>query len=319
MSSANQPREGHQVGVTSAQENNPDAVIADLTRQMNTEFQAGRYADAGRIALEITGRSKDELAATFQRHRVTVLHLDHEAFGIYEGQIEPTYDAHVDGHTDDVIAAASEFGRRHAQEMVLIAKKTQEGEDDPNQRLGLTVQLNATITIEEAVEIADAVRACGFKGATFAPKRSGTVAIYHTDNLRISAEEFEICGPRPPPGIGAGISAFDLRCAEIYHPHAKTMKTPRSIDDIMNEMNDLAKAQGRYLGKAFWEVPPQPGSLLDVPETPECSERISRLRAKRLARMQAAAGTAESVDEMEAETSALVQRRLPVEKPEGQE
>jgi hypothetical protein len=39
-------------------------------------------------------------------------------FGIYEGQIEPTYDVHVDGRTDNVLAAASEFGRRHVQEMV---------------------------------------------------------------------------------------------------------------------------------------------------------------------------------------------------------
>jgi hypothetical protein len=64
--------------------------------------------------------------------------LDHEAFGIYAGQIEPTYDVHVDGRTDDVLAAASEFGRRHAQEMVLIAKKIREGESDPNERIGLT-------------------------------------------------------------------------------------------------------------------------------------------------------------------------------------
>lgn len=92
MPSPSQPSEEHQVGVTSAHEKNPDPVIADLTRRMNAEFQAGRYADAGRLALEITAQSKDELAATFQRHGVTVLHLDHEAFGIYAGQIEPAYD-----------------------------------------------------------------------------------------------------------------------------------------------------------------------------------------------------------------------------------
>ena len=63
------------------------------------------------------------------------------------------------------------------------------------------------------------------------------------------------------------------------------MKT-RSIEDIIREMNDLAKAQGRYLGKAFWEIPAQPGSLLDATETPESQERIARLRARRLAREQ---------------------------------
>ncbi len=190
MSSPRQPSEEHQVGVTSAQENNPDPAIADLTRRMNAAFHGGRFAEAGRIALEITSLSKDELAATFESHGVKVLHLDHEAFGIYEGQIEPTYDLHVDGRTDDVLAAASEFGRRHAQAMVLIAKETSEGGDDRNQRLGLTILLNATFTVEEALEIAAAVRGCGFTGATFAPKRNGAVAIYHTENLRITADEF---------------------------------------------------------------------------------------------------------------------------------
>jgi hypothetical protein len=66
-----------------------------------------------------------------------------------------------------------------------------EGESDPNQRLGLTILLNATFTVEEALEIAATVRSCGFQGATFAPKRTGTVAIYHTENLGITADEFE--------------------------------------------------------------------------------------------------------------------------------
>ncbi len=191
MSSPSQPSDEHQVGITSAQEDNPDTVIADLTRRMNAEFQAGKYAEAGRIALNITARSKDELAAAFQQHGVTVLHLDHEAFGIYEGQIEPTYDLHVDGATQDVLAAATEFGKRHAQEMVLIARKLREGEIDPAQRLGLTIVLNTDISVEEAVEIVDVVKDCGFKGATFAPKANGTVAIYHTDNLGITADAFQ--------------------------------------------------------------------------------------------------------------------------------
>jgi len=62
------------------------------------------------------------------------------------------------------------------------------------------------------------------------------------------------------------------------------MKTTHSIDEIMQEMNALAKAQGRYLEKAFWEIPPQPGSILDVPETPESRKRIARMRARILAR-----------------------------------
>ncbi len=186
----NQSTAEHQVGVTNAQENNPDPILAQLTRQMNAEFQAGKYREAGTIALEITARNKDELAAVFQQHRVTVLHLDHEAFGIYEGQIEPTYDIHVDGRTDDVLAASSEFGKRHAQEMVLIARKFREGESDPDERMGLTITLHASVPIDEAVIIAELVRTYGFKGATFAPKREGEVAIYHTDNLGMSGHQF---------------------------------------------------------------------------------------------------------------------------------
>jgi hypothetical protein len=191
MPSADQPTHEHQVGITNAQEENPDRTIADLTLEMNVRFEAGDYAEAARIALEITARSKDELAATFQRHGVSVLHLDHEAFGIYEGQIEPTYDLHVDGATRDVLAAATDFGERHAQEMVLIARKLREGKTDPEQRLGLTITLNEDIRVEVAVEIAGVVRDRGFKGATFAPKRNGTVVIYHTDNLEMSPEAFQ--------------------------------------------------------------------------------------------------------------------------------
>ena len=100
----------HQVGITNAQENNPDAVIGDLTRRMNSCFAAGEYTEAANVALQITARSKNELADTFVRHGVTVLHLDHEAFGIYESLIEPTYDVHVEGRTDAVLAAAEELG-----------------------------------------------------------------------------------------------------------------------------------------------------------------------------------------------------------------
>src|SRR5260221_2394911 len=107
MSSARPPSEEHQVGVTNAQQNNPDSTIADLTRRMNTEFGAGRYTAAGGTALKITALSRDELLATFERHGVTVLHLDHEAFGIYAGPIEPTYDVHVDSRSAHVLAANS--------------------------------------------------------------------------------------------------------------------------------------------------------------------------------------------------------------------
>src|SRR5271154_5453142 len=92
MATTEQPSDEHQVGITNAQEKNPDTIIADLTKHMNAHFAAGRYSEAAVLALQITARSKDELRDTFVRHGVAVLHLDHEAFGIYQGQIEPTYD-----------------------------------------------------------------------------------------------------------------------------------------------------------------------------------------------------------------------------------
>jgi hypothetical protein len=185
-----QSTDEHQVGITNAQANNPDATIADLTRRMNGQFAAGEYAEAAELALQITALSKDELRQNFERRGVRVLYLDHEAFGIYAGQIEPTYDILVDGPTPDVLAAAAEFGKKHAQEMVLIAKKVKEGESDPNERMGLTIALHEDIPVGVAVEIADLVRDIGFAGATFAPKREGEVAIYHTENLGMTGEQF---------------------------------------------------------------------------------------------------------------------------------
>lgn len=191
MSPTEQPSDKHQVGITNAQEKNPDEVIADLTRQMNALFSAERYGEAAVLALQITARSRGELQDTFNRHGVAVLHLDHEAFGIYQGQIEPTYDVHVEGLAAAVLAAAEEFGRHHAQEMILIVRNPREGERNTPEKLGLTIVLNAEITLKEAVELAAVVQDCGFKGATFAPKAKGSVTVYHTDNLGMTATEFQ--------------------------------------------------------------------------------------------------------------------------------
>ena len=54
--------------------------------------------------------------------------------------------------------------------------------------------------------------------------------------------------------------------------------TERSIDGLMADFNNKAKTEGRYDGRALWEVPPRSGSLLDVPETPESQERIEWLK-----------------------------------------
>jgi hypothetical protein len=136
MSPAEQPPQEDQAGITNAQEGNSDAEISRLTREMNALFAARQYAEAARVALSITALSKDDLRQTFERHGVKIIHLDHEAFGIYAGFIEPSYDLRVEGSTPDVLQAATEFGKRHAQEAVLVARKLREGESDPAARMG---------------------------------------------------------------------------------------------------------------------------------------------------------------------------------------
>lgn len=64
MANTNRPTDEHQVGITNAQENNPDVVIADLTHRMNGHFTAGEYAEAAGLALRITELSKDRSDAT---------------------------------------------------------------------------------------------------------------------------------------------------------------------------------------------------------------------------------------------------------------
>ena len=73
------------------------------------------------------------------------------------------------------------------------------------------------------------------------------------------------------------------------------MNTPSSNDEIMKRINDRAKAEGRYLGKAFWEIPRAEGSILDVPSTPESEQRLAALRALLLERRKKAAEQTESV------------------------
>jgi hypothetical protein len=81
------------------------------------------------------------------------------------------------------------------------------------------------------------------------------------------------------------------------------MTTERSIDELVNEFNAKAKAEGSYDDRAFWEVPATPESILNVPETPESLARIASLR-KRIAELnQEARKRSESVQEIHQEAS----------------
>ena len=55
------------------------------------------------------------------------------------------------------------------------------------------------------------------------------------------------------------------------------MNTPKTSDDVMREMNELARRMGRYPAKPSREIEPLPGSILDVLLTPAAKERIHRL------------------------------------------
>ena len=77
------------------------------------------------------------------------------------------------------------------------------------------------------------------------------------------------------------------------------MNTPRTIDDVMRDMNAWAMAEGIALDRDPWSIPPAEGSILDVPLTPEAEARIARLRARRLARAETAKFASEQSQEAE--------------------
>lgn len=181
----------HQVGITNAQEKNPNIVIAEMTQRMKVLFALERYEQAVCVAFSITAMGKENLRQTFCRHGVVVQHLDHEVFGIYRGTLEPSYDVHVEGATSDVLAAAKEFGKRHAQEMVLVARRLQKNKEDVRERLGITIKLKSHISAHEAVRIADIIRSEDIDGATFVPKRQGTIIIFNTEPLGMTNKRFE--------------------------------------------------------------------------------------------------------------------------------
>jgi hypothetical protein len=63
--------------------------------------------------------------------------------------------------------------------------------------------------------------------------------------------------------------------AQEQNPDAEIRRL--TVQEIVEEWNTRAKAEGRYLDKDPWSIPPAAGSLLDIPETPESRERIAWL------------------------------------------
>jgi len=87
------------------------------------------------------------------------------------------------------------------------------------------------------------------------------------------------------------------------------MTKERSIDELVDEFNAQAKAEGSYDGRAFWEVPPTPGSILDVPETPESQARIACLRMRIAELNQEARKGSESVQESRQEARPSIEEQ----------
>ncbi len=87
-------------------------------------------------------------------------------------------------------------------------------------RLGLTIRLNAAITLDEAVAITTEVQDHGFMGATFAAKGNGSMVIYHTESLRMSGQEFEAAAIVLVDGLKRKYAAldYDVQKYIIYMP-----------------------------------------------------------------------------------------------------
>jgi hypothetical protein len=75
------------------------------------------------------------------------------------------------------------------------------------------------------------------------------------------------------------------------------MNTPRTIDEVMRDMNAWALAEGIALDGDPWSIPPAGGSILDITPTPEAEARIARLQARRLARAESAKCASEQARE----------------------
>jgi hypothetical protein len=95
------------------------------------------------------------------------------------------------------------------------------------------------------------------------------------------------------------LSKEELRdgCTEIHNSDAKTMNTPRTIDEVMRDMNAWAMAEGIALDGDPWSIAAGEGSILDISPTPESEARIARLRARRLARAGSAKRASEQARE----------------------
>lgn len=186
-----EPQAHHQVGITNAQKDNPNAELSRLTEEMNTAFEVRDYSRAARLALSITSVSKEDLRTDFESQGVKILRLDHEAFGIYQGKFEPAYDLLVKGETSKIIVAAKKFGLKHAQQAILVARVLEEKTHEEGEQLGTTITLGTVIKPAEAVRVSDFLRKFGFMGATFSPLRQGTIVIYHSPDLGMNRVEFE--------------------------------------------------------------------------------------------------------------------------------
>ena len=81
------------------------------------------------------------------------------------------------------------------------------------------------------------------------------------------------------------------------------MNTPRTVDEVMRDMNAWAMAEGIALDGDPWSIPPAEGSMLDISPTPEAEARIARLRARRLAHAESVRRASEQAREAQDKAS----------------
>ena len=56
------------------------------------------------------------------------------------------------------------------------------------------------------------------------------------------------------------------------------MSTSESINEAMNDLNNLAEARGCRLKQHFWEIPRSPGTIFDRIDAPDVAKRVQKVR-----------------------------------------
>jgi len=87
------------------------------------------------------------------------------------------------------------------------------------------------------------------------------------------------------------------------------------LQDLADEFNARARAEGRYLDKDFWEIPSRPGSILDIPETDKSREDLAWFRERRRRRSEAVRELPETIRQNQDEVREAVREQIQADSP----